>query len=70
MDRLEVPADLARGESGPADDEAVPAMTRMLFGHLLRRAMLDRDTLHTWSPAQRAEEATYVVALLLRLLSR
>lgn len=61
---------LGRGDIGAEDDEAVHAVTRMMFGHLLMRAMLDREKLRAWSPAQRAEEATYVVGLLLRLLGR
>lgn len=61
---------VGRGEIGPGDDADVRAVTRMMYGDLLMRAMVDRRRLQEMTPAARAEEATYVVGVLLRLLGR
>jgi AcrR family transcriptional regulator len=60
----------ARGEIGPEDDRAVHEVTRMMFGDLIMRAMVDRERMLGLSAEARSAEAAYVVDLLLRLLGR
>lgn len=58
----------SRGEVGPGHGSDIRAITRMMFGYLLLRVMRDREGLQAMGPAERDEEAAYVVGLLLRML--
>ena len=60
----------ARGEIPGPDDSRVRIATRMMYGDLLLRAMVDRPQLAALDEAGRAEESRFVVAMLLRMLGR
>lgn len=60
----------ARGEIPSPDDSRVRVATRMMYGDLLLRAMVDRPQLAALDQAGRAEESRFVVAMLLRMLGR
>ena len=59
-----------RGEIPGPDDSRVRIATRMMYGDLLLRAMVDRPQLAALDEAGRAEESRFVVAMLLRMLGR
>mgnify|MGYP004184928573 CR=1 FL=1 len=54
-----------RGEIPGPDDSRVRIATRMMYGDLLLRAMVDRPQLAALDEAGRAEESRFVVAMLL-----
>jgi len=58
-----------RGEIPGPDDARVRVATRMMYGDLLLRAMVDREHLGSLDEAGRAEEARFVVSMLIRLLT-
>lgn len=58
-----------RGEIPGPDDARVRVATRMMYGDLLLRAMVDREHLGSLDEAGRAEEARFVVSMLIRLLA-
>ncbi|WP_298755166.1 TetR/AcrR family transcriptional regulator [uncultured Nocardioides sp.] len=58
-----------RGEIPGPDDARVRVATRMMYGDLLLRAMVDREHLGSLDEAGRAEEARFVVSMLIRLLN-
>ena len=60
----------ARGEIPSPDDSRVRIATRMMYGDLLLRAMVDRPQLAALDEAGRAEESRFVVSMLLQMLGR
>lgn len=59
-----------RGEIPSPDDQRVRVATRMMYGDLLLRAMVDRPQLAALDEDGRAAESRFVVDMLLRMLGR
>lgn len=59
-----------RGEMTPGQAQRWPAMTRMMYGDVLLRAMVDRERLRALDAAARTAEARELVALLMNVLGR